>query len=82
MSAKQVVWCSQNCSSGGVLAVLRLRVSIVARCNFALCSQLVAALCWGYTAHSLEVCRTSGSTRLPGTLGRLIEAQEDGEWRA
>jgi len=33
---------------------------------------------WAYTAHNLEVCRTSsGSPDLPGASGRLLEAHED-----
>lgn len=34
MSAEHVVWCSQKCCSGGVSAIL----SVMAECNFALCS--------------------------------------------
>lgn len=74
MSAEHVVWCSQKCCSGGVSAIL----SVMAECNFALCSH------W-YPLHAEVLLPWSLQNiwnQSPGTSGRFIEAQEDGDWRA
>lgn len=51
--------------------------------QFCLVCPLVPTSWCGYTAHNLNVCKTSsGSTDLARISGRLPKAQEGGDWRA